>query len=115
MENINNIQDFQQQEESIDIKALFFKFYRYWYLFALTVFVTLIIAFVFNKYTASIYEVSSTVLIQDKQSSSFDVQSLIGFGMGKAQQNLENEIGILQSYSLTSRTVKKLDFDISLK
>ncbi|MCK4408339.1 MAG: hypothetical protein KAV44_11730, partial [Bacteroidales bacterium] len=111
MDNINNISNIPK-EESIDYKALFFKFYRYWYFFALTIFIFFIIAFLFNKYTKPIYKVNTTVLIQEDKSM-MDPQSLIGFGLMGNQQNLENEIGILQSYSLTYRTLKELDFEIS--
>ena len=41
MENTQQI--IQQQEESFDYKALFFKLYRYWYFFVLTVFIALYI------------------------------------------------------------------------
>ena len=37
------------KEEPIDYKVLFFKFYRYWYIFAFTSIVAMIIAFLFNK------------------------------------------------------------------
>jgi uncharacterized protein involved in exopolysaccharide biosynthesis len=111
MDNINNISNIPK-EESIDYKALFFKFYRYWYFFALAIFIFFIIAFLFNKYTEPIYKVNTTVLIQEDKSS-MDPQSLLGFGLMGNQQNLENEIGILQSYSLTYRTLKGLDFGIS--
>ena len=57
------------QEEAVDYKALFFKFYRHWYFFVVTVFIALVIAFLFNKYTKPIYEVSTTVLIEDKSST----------------------------------------------
>jgi tyrosine-protein kinase Etk/Wzc len=109
--NTDNFQELQQ-EESIDLKALFFKFYHYWYFFAITVFITLIIAFLVNKYTKPIYKVTTTVLIEDDKSA-MDPQSLIGFGLSNNQQNLENEIGILKSYSLSFATVKSLDFNVS--
>ena len=48
------------KEESVDYKALFFKFYRHWYFFVITIFIALVIAFLFNKYTKPIYEVSTT-------------------------------------------------------
>jgi uncharacterized protein involved in exopolysaccharide biosynthesis len=100
------------KEESIDFKALFFKFYRYWYLFVLTIIVAVIIAFLFNKYTEPVYEISTTVLVKDD--ASMDPQSLIGLGsFGRRQQNIENEIGILQSHSLAYRTVTRLPFEVS--
>ena len=112
MENIQNIPQQQYQEESFDYKALFFKLYRYWYFFVLTVFIALLIAFLFNKYTKPVFEVSTTVLIKDDKSSP-DAQALMGFGFGNNQQNLENEIGKLQSYTLVNAAVRELDLGIS--
>ena len=99
------------QEEAVDYKALFFKFYRHWYFFVVTIFIALVIAFLFNKYTKPIYEVSTTLLIEDK--SSTDAQSLLGLGFRNNMQNLENEIGKLKSYKLSLQTMKQLDFDVS--
>ena len=110
-ENFEGIQT-AQQEENIDIKALFFKFVRYWYLFALTLFVTIVIAFLFNKYTAPVYEVKTTVLVKDDKSV-MDPSSLIGIGLSNSAQNVENEIGKLISFSLTYRTVQALGFEVS--
>ena len=70
--NIHNL----KQEESVDLKMLFIKFFRYWYFFALTIFVALVIAFLFNKYTKPVYEVKTTVLVKDDRSS----KDLIGIG-----------------------------------
>ena len=110
MDNNINLQNIDQKEEPVDYKALFFKFYRFWYFFALTIFVALVIAFLFNKYSKPIYEAKTTVLIKDDKSSA---QNLIGIGFMNSQQNLENEIGILQSYTLTERAVRELNFYIS--
>ena len=106
--NYTNTQQFDQ-EESIDIKALFFKFFRFWYFFALTIFVALVIAFLFNKYTKPVFEVKTTVLLKDDKAN----QNLIGLGLMNNKQNLENEMGIINSYSLAKRTINNLDFEIS--
>ncbi|HOI88784.1 MAG TPA: Wzz/FepE/Etk N-terminal domain-containing protein, partial [Lentimicrobium sp.] len=109
MENyINEI----NQEESIDFKQLFFKFYRYWYFFVITVFIALVVAFLFNKYTAPVYKVGTTVLVRNEKSG-IDPQALLGLGTLKSNQNLENEIGVLKSRSLVNRAIKSLDFKVS--
>ncbi len=59
---VRELKEIQQQDESIDIKAIFLKLVKYWYLFALTIFVAVAIAFLFNKYTNPVYEVSASVL-----------------------------------------------------
>jgi len=47
------IEGIHLQEESVDFKVLIFKFAKHWYLFVLTVFVAIVVAFLFNNYTAS--------------------------------------------------------------
>ncbi|HFB62058.1 MAG TPA: hypothetical protein ENJ69_03645, partial [Bacteroidetes bacterium] len=108
MENFENI----QQEENIDIKALVFKFSRHWYLFVISIFVAIIVAFLFNKYTNPEYEVSSTVLVKDNKSK-LDPSALLGIGLSNTQQNIENEIGKLSSFTLAYRSVRKLHFEVS--
>ena len=108
-----NIQDFNRQEQSVDYKVMLFKFYRYWYFFAVTVFIALIIAFIFNKYTKSIYEVKTTVLIKDKSENKLNPQDLLGMGLLNNQQNLQNEIGILTSYTMSYRAVTKIGFEVT--
>ncbi|MBT4466765.1 MAG: hypothetical protein HOC97_00380, partial [Lentimicrobiaceae bacterium] len=110
---MENFEGIQQHEESIDIKALFFKFISHWYLFALTIFVAVIVAFMFNKYTSPVYEVNTTVLVKDEKGALDPSSMLGGLGLSNNQQNVENEIGILTSFSLSYRAIKDLDFEIS--
>ena len=110
---VENFEGIQQHEESIDIKALFFKFVRYWYLFALTVFVAIVVAFLFNKYTSPVFEVNTTVLVKDEKGAIDPSAMLGGLGLSNTQQNVENEIGILSSFSLTYRAIRELDFEVS--
>ncbi len=100
------------QEESIDFKQLFFKFYRYWYFFIITIFIAMIIAFLFNKYTEPVYKVSTTVMVKDDKTG-FDPQALLGLGNLKSNQNLNNEIGVLKSRSLVNRAIRALDCRVS--
>ncbi len=109
MENFDNI---QQQEENIDVKALFFKFSHHWYLFGISIFVAIVVAFLFNKYTNPEYEVTTTVLVKEAKSS-LNPTALLGIGLGNPQQNLENEIGKLSSFSLAYQTILHLPFEIS--
>ncbi|HNX85375.1 MAG TPA: Wzz/FepE/Etk N-terminal domain-containing protein, partial [Bacteroidales bacterium] len=108
-----NLPEFTEQQQSVDYKALLFKFYRYWYLFAVTIFIALSIAFIFNKYTPSVYEVKTTVLVKDKSENKLNPQDLLGMGLFNNMQNLQNEIGVLTSYSLTYRTVTRIGFEVS--
>lgn len=108
---MENLQPYQQ-EETIDLKALFFKFTRFWYLFAISIFIAMLVAFLFNKYTKPVYEVKTMVLVKDDKSK-IDPSALLGLGFSGTQQNLQNEIGVLMSYSLSHRVVKQLNFEVS--
>ena len=100
------------REESVDYKALFLKFFRYWYFFVLSIIIALTIAYFFNKYTTPIYEVSSRMLINDPEK--VDPQTMIGMGTyGRIQNNIQNEIVVIKSYSVVNRSIRKLDFHIS--
>jgi len=108
---VENFQPYQQ-EETIDLKALFFKFTRFWYLFAISIFIAMLVAFLFNKYTKPVYEVKTMVLVKDDKSK-IDPSALLGLGFAGAQANLQNEIGVLMSYSLSQRVVKLLNLEVS--
>ena len=100
------------REESVDYKAIFLKFFRYWYFFILSVIVALGIAYLFNTFTPPVYEVSSAMMINDPEK--LDPQTMIGMGSyGRSQSNIQNEIVAIRSYSVVNRTIKKLDFFVS--
>ena len=106
------IEGIQLQEESVDFKVLVFKFAQNWYLFVLTVFVAIVVAFLFNNYTAPVYEVDTTLLIKSDQSAA-DPSRVIGLGMFNQTKSIENEIVRLKSFSHVFQVVQQLDFEVS--
>ena len=100
------------REESVDYKAIFLKFFRYWYFFVLSIIIAFTIAYFFNKFATPVYEISSRMLINDPEK--IDPQTMIGMGSyGRIQSNIQNEIVVIQSYSVVNRSIKKLDFFVS--
>jgi uncharacterized protein involved in exopolysaccharide biosynthesis len=91
-------------EQSIDIKQLIYICLSHWYLFVIGVVVALAAGFAINKYKPNIYQASGTVIIKDK--GGFDPTSLMT-NLNTNTQNVENEMAIMRSYTLTERTVKK--------
>src|SRR5210317_1000799 len=95
------------REESVDYKMIFLKFFRYWYFFVFSIIVALTIAYLFNRFTPPVYEVSSTMMMNDPES--MDPQDMIGMGTySRARSNTQNEIVALKSYTVVNRTIKKL-------
>ena len=101
-------------EETIDIKAVLKKFSGHWYYFLLSIIICLFLAFLYNRYTDKIYKVSTDILIRDDNNSQLGVENIMeGMELFSGKTNLENEEAILRSYTLASRTIKKLDLQMS--
>ncbi|HOZ14466.1 MAG TPA: polysaccharide biosynthesis tyrosine autokinase [Tenuifilaceae bacterium] len=99
------------EEEQLDIKQLLFRVLANWYWFAISVFIALFVAYLVNRYTEQIYSVSSSVIVRDDdQTKSFvGAEQLIqGLRLTKNTKSVQNEIGILQSYSLARQTIEEL-------
>lgn len=110
-------QAFQESEDTIDIKKFLFKIIANWYWFVLTVFIALSFAFFINKYSDPIYSVNASILIRDKSNSMGsgidNIMSELNVFDRVRRKTVENEIGILNSYTLARRTIENLDFNIS--
>lgn len=100
------------EEQSIDIKQLIYTFLDHWYLFAICVLVALVAGFLINRYSANVYQTSGTVLIKEDRSS-FDATSIMTNMSYGNYQNVDNEIAILKSYSLTDRVIRKMNLEVT--
>ena len=97
-------------EQSIDIKQLIYICLSHWYLFVIGVVVALAVGFAINKYKPNVYQASGTVIIKDK--GGVDPTALMT-NLNTNTQNVENEMAIMRSYTLTERTVKKMNLEVS--
>lgn len=111
----------QQHEESINFYAIFFKYLAYWPWFVASVIVCLILAFVYLRYQAPVYNVTSAVLIKEDDSSKRGMraasgaleamQSLGGLSMSN---NFDNEVEILKSRTLIRKVITQLGLYTSM-
>ncbi|PIV61948.1 MAG: tyrosine protein kinase, partial [Bacteroidetes bacterium CG02_land_8_20_14_3_00_31_25] len=113
-ENQNN----NQQNETIDIKKFVIKMLANWYWFALSLLITLCVAYVINRYTDPVYKQSAIVMVQDKDNTlSGGVEGILeeqGILRRTRKKVVENEIGVLSSYTLVKKAITELpDFNIS--
>lgn len=121
---MDNQQSYKNQvnneEETIDLRRIFNYFTGNLHWFIISVVFALAVAFVINRYATRIFNISTTVLIEDDNKSTpwlngsgpgMDITQ--GFGMFPSLQNFENQTIILQSYSQIRRTIDQLDFEVS--
>ena len=100
------------EEQTIDIKQLLFTALHYWYLFVIAVAVALVISFIINRYSTKIYQTSGTVLIKEGRGG-YDATSIMTSSSFGNYQNIDNEIAVLKSYSLTDRVIKKMGIEVT--
>ena len=110
-EKQSNILQQAKDEQSVDIKQLIFTVLRYWYLFVIFVVIALAVGFVINRYSTKVFQTSGTLLIKD--SRSVDATAIMTSWSYGSSQNVDNEIAILKSYSLTERVVKKMGIEVT--
>ena len=101
-------------EEAIDIKALILKYTQYWYYFLISILFFGFIAFLNNRYTIPEYSVSTSLEIRDDNNTQMGAENLIeGLELFSGKNNLENEIIILSSYSITEKVIQELGLILS--
>ncbi len=105
----------EDKENVINLKEELFKYLTHWRWFVLSVFISLILAFLYLKYTPKSYSVATKILIKDEKSndlanqlSAFSEMSLLG----NSKNNIENEVEILKSRTLIYNTLDSLNLNI---
>ena len=111
LENNSQKNNQEEQEKGSNILGMLFKMLFHWHYFALSIIVSILLAFVFNKYSVPLYETKATVLIKEDNNQSNIFQSLKL--MSNNSQQVQNEIGIIQSYKLTNSALKTLNWNVS--
>lgn len=111
----------EQDELTIDYRTLLHKCVKHWRWFAASVLACLIIAFIYLRYTAPVYNVTAGVLIQQKDSkgglgaalSGGALGMLSGLGGVSLSSSFDNELEIMQSRTLLKKVVSDLGLYIS--
>ena len=110
----------EQDELTIDYRMLLHKCLKHWRWFAASVLACLIIAFIYLRYTAPVYNVTAGVLIQQKDSkgslgglSGGALGMLSGLGGVSLSSSFDNELEIMQSRTLLKKVVTDLGLYIS--
>ena len=119
-QNLNNTTPENPEESSFNLYEIIFKYLVYWPWFVASVIICLVLAFVYLRYQAPVYNVTASVLIkeQDARSRAMSanggaleaLQSMGGFSM---TNNFDNEVEILKSRTLIKKVVTHLGLYIS--
>ena len=103
-------------EEFIDIKKIISSVTERWYYFAISVPIFLLLAVIYLKTAPNVYELRATLQLKDQSlnDNSMGKERFInGLGLLAGDSELEDEIGVLSSYTMVERTIERLGFGLS--
>jgi len=98
-------------DDALDLKQEIVKYIRYWPWFALTLVISLMLAYMYLRYTPQIYETTAKMKILD-ESEGLELPSA-GFLLNRSSINLENESEILKSYLILEQVTRQLKLNTS--
>ncbi len=112
---MNKLKSSEILQQKTDYKELFYKLYQHKRWFIISFIILIALAFLFNKFTDNVYKNQTTLLLQDQEKNKFLTGDNImqGFGLFAGNQNIENEIGILQSFTLINDAIIQLNLETS--
>jgi capsular exopolysaccharide synthesis family protein len=98
------------ESEQINLKNILVKYFRYWYLFVVILFLCMGAAYLYLRYATPEYMISSTLLIKDDKKEPELLRGAVDseFDVFRATKNINNEIVILKSKSLMQRVLEEL-------
>ena len=101
--------------EEIDLRVVLRKLGRKWYWFVFSLAVALSLAVLYLLATEEEYQVETTIQLKDQSLGSRgggQEKFISGFELLDADSELEDEIGILTSYSVVRQSLQQLDFEL---
>jgi capsular exopolysaccharide synthesis family protein len=105
----NSVQDISVNEDEIDLKELFFRLLSKWHWFVIFGFLGVVLGFLFSRVSQPVYDAKSVILVEENKKG-MGVENLFeGMELGNGP-NMQNHVGILNSYTLNLQTLNNLNW-----
>lgn len=100
--------------EKINMRKEINRYLRNWPWFALCLFLSVGLGYIYIRYTTPLYSAKTTIIIKEESSKGPEsaIYADIGLLSGAGTKNMENEIAILRSRRLMKNVVKSLNINI---
>ncbi|MDH1518929.1 polysaccharide biosynthesis tyrosine autokinase [Acinetobacter johnsonii] len=107
------------QDDTIDLKELFFSLISEWKVITLCILLSIVSAIIYLCTTENVYQTDALVQIKSNKSSplaglSSDMASLAGLG-GMGSSSTQSEIELLKSRAILGQAIKDLNLDIQIQ
>jgi capsular exopolysaccharide synthesis family protein len=98
----------------VNLKAIILKLLSKWYYFLIAMFIVLPLAYAYMKFTPKQYQVRASLLLKSEEGTSMNSDQFIkGMDLFTGETELQDEIGILKSYSMVEQAIRQLDFGVT--
>lgn len=104
-----------QAEDTTTLTQAIGEYLSYWPLFLISVILFGALAFVYNRYKVPLYEATATIIIKDEKKGNEVSKQMEDLDIIATKKISENEIEVLQSRSIMSNVVRKLNLYAPLK
>lgn len=106
----NDQQNNSSEEEKVGFQDIIFKYLFYWKWFVISIILCVIVAFLYLKRTAPVYNINSTIMIKDdkKGGGANEMAMFENLGLLNSGNNVDNEVEVLKSTNLVKSVVKNL-------
>ena len=96
--------------DDIDLMRYVSLFFSNWLWIAAALFIALGVAYIYNRYSQRAYNVKSTLLIKEQQTSGAiaNMEQIFAGNVYNPYPNLDDEVAILQSYTLNYRVIEEM-------
>ncbi|MEM9024258.1 MAG: Wzz/FepE/Etk N-terminal domain-containing protein, partial [Bacteroidota bacterium] len=103
----------ESEDDAIDLRKIVIRFASKWPWFVISVTLAIIITFFYLRYTLSIYQASTSLLVEETRSYSDPTEALFGDAFVQSGAQIANQTSILRSYPLIHQTLDTLDLEVS--
>ena len=100
--------------EMDELESLFFKILANWHWIVATIAIFIVIAFFKTRYTAPLYNISTTILdVKYEREAAPGLSVRPGFEYFQSTKDISHELTLLRSNSIVSETITRLNWDVS--
>jgi tyrosine-protein kinase Etk/Wzc len=102
-------------QEDTDLKRIFELFLRNYKLFILSLIIAMGLAFIKNRLSVPIYNISASILIKENkaQSGGKDANDFLNSSLFGKNQNFQNELWVIKSSPVIEQTIRNLDLFVT--
>ncbi|MEM6763569.1 MAG: polysaccharide biosynthesis tyrosine autokinase [Bacteroidota bacterium] len=102
-------------ESSLDFRALIKKLKQKWYYFLVSIPTFVLGALAYIYFAQPVYQVGTSLLVYEKKTNQLGDSQYNegGIMLNNSEKNIQNEIGIINSFNLVKQTLEDLQYNVS--